>query len=297
MHKNTSSLGIVFAVINLTIALGCLFAQENKTSQITVVNKRDFETILNALFVAYPIDDGTREEWLTKIQKRDQAAAQLRFLGTNALPLLFDEVKIVGQIGKTNILLAVNRKAEISAAFQVIGPEAKPLVPNLIQELNAGRNPGNSAQALADIGGEEAGTALVRAITNPIPAVRESAAAAIEGFKDNPDIAKSAVKPLLECLNDKVPVLRPIAIDSLGVLGKEPTIVIPVLLQIAETDSDVVLRSAAIKSIGRFGTNALTAQATLHSIAISDNSDFVRKRAAQVSQDLEKEKVKGSLEK
>ena len=131
MHKNTSSLGIVFAVINLTIALGCLFAQENKTSQITVVNKRDFETILNALFVAYPIDDGTREEWLTKIQKRDQAAAQLRFLGTNALPLLFDEVKIVGQIGKTNILLAVNRKAEISAAFQVIGPEAKPLVPNL----------------------------------------------------------------------------------------------------------------------------------------------------------------------
>jgi HEAT repeat protein len=98
-------------------------------------------------------------------------------------------------------------------------------------------------------------------------------------------------------LNDKVPVLRPIAIDSLGVLGKEPTIVIPVLLQIAETDSDVVLRSAAIKSIGRFGTNALTAQATLHSIAISDNSDFVRKRAAQVSQDLEKEKVKGSLEK
>ena len=75
---------------------------------------------------------------------KERAAEDLRRLGTNTLAILLKRVKAVDQIDGTNASVAVERKLELQAAFQVLGREARPILPELIQEFRMGRSLGNT---------------------------------------------------------------------------------------------------------------------------------------------------------
>lgn len=255
-----STLILILAVDDLTR----LYAQE------TPLSRRQFQAILDSL-----------DSPFTKNPERNEAAAKLRDLGTNALPFLLEELKAVGRIEETNVLAATNRKVKVQTAFEVLGSRARPLVPELVAELNAGRSLGNAPHALAQIGGLEAGLALVQAITNANARIRASGASAVQYFKENREIAQAAVPALLLLLSDNSGPLRSMAANSLGTLKAESEQVIPALLRMAESDSDSVVRAAAVKSIANFRTDAAEVQARLEKIADSDKDEYVRRIAAQ----------------
>lgn len=215
-----------------------------------------------------------------------QAARMLHALGTNALPLLMAEVQTLGKIEATNIAGGVDLKMKLQAAFEVLGPKAKPLLPELISEFNAGQSLGITPFALAQIGGDRAGHALIHAMDNTNEQIRVSGVVAIQYFKHNPGIVKMAIPHLLQLLGDGSGVIRPTVADTLGLLRVEPSIVIPGLLKTAKNDSDPVVRAVAIKSIGRFGRDAICAKGSLKKIAETDKDAFVRKTAAQVAGSL-----------
>jgi HEAT repeat protein len=287
MCKRTLILAGIFL---FSIESNYLFAQVTNESSGMPLDRHQFRTILNALFIPYaPITNlEARTEWLRKNEERERAATQLRILGTNALPLLLEELESFDRIEETNTIEAKDRQVKIQAAFEVLGPEAKPLIPELVVDLKVGRNPGNAAQGLAEIGGNDAGLALVQAITNPVSVVRLSAASAITHFKDNREIATSAINPLLCCLADGSVVLRSVAVNALGTLEAKPDVVVPALLRVAETDPESILRAGAIQSIGRFGANAVSAETRLQTIAESDKSEDVRRMAIRVLQTIAK---------
>lgn len=234
------------------------------------LDQYQFQAILDAL-----------DSPFAKNQEQDRAAAKLRALGTNALPFLMAEVRTLGKIEATNLVAANDLKMKLQGAFKVLGSEAKPLLPELIAEFKAGRSLGVTPYALAQIGGDEAGRALVQAITNTNPQVRASGASAIEYFKTNSEMAKAATHSLLQLLSDSSGPLRALAASTLGTLGAGPDIVVPALLRIAESDPDSVVRAAAIRSIGRFGANAVSAKEGLNKIARADKDEDVRKLAVQ----------------
>jgi HEAT repeat protein len=194
---------------------------------------------------------------------------------------MMEELVAVGAIEATNVVAAMDRKLRLQAAFEVLGPVAKPLVPELIAELKAGRSLGNAAHALAQIGGDEAQRALIEAVTNADPRIRAAGAASVRYLRHNPEKSREAVPPLLVVLGDSSAVLRSVAADSLGILKAEPQHVIPALVQTAETDPHSVIRAVAIKSIQHFGTVPSDIQRRLQKIADTDADEHVRKMATR----------------
>jgi HEAT repeat protein len=83
-------------------------------------------------------------------------------------------------------------------------------------------------------------------------------------------------------LKDDSEFSRALAASVLGSLQQEPDAVIPDLLQVANNDSNFVVRVSAVKAIGRFGTNAAVVRTDLESIAARDQERSVR-RIAEVA--------------
>jgi hypothetical protein len=224
----------------------------------------------------------------TKTPQHARAAADLRNLGTNAMPLLLSQVKLLDTLKGTNSASALNQQTKLQAAFDVLGPQAKSLLPELVAEFKSGRNLGITAYALGRIGGAEAGHALVQAITNSSPQMRASGASSIEYFKGDPEVAASAVQPLLQLMTDRSGPLRSLAAAALGKLKTNPDTVIPALLRTLDTDPDAIVRATAAESIGRFGSDATPAAERLGRAAKSDGDEHVRTMAAQAIKELYK---------
>ncbi len=235
--------------------------------------KREFETVLKAL--GSPFETGPA---------RDEAAEVLRSMGTNALPFLRQELRTYERIESTKASPVTDRKLQLQAVFEVLGTNAAPLLPELIEDLHAGRNLGVAPYALARIGGEQAGIALVNAMTNSNLQIRISGAIAVRYFETNATVAEKAVVALSEILSHDSGVMRATAADTLGILERSPAFIVPVLLAAAQKDSDPVVRMVALKSLGRFGTNAIVAKSAIAEIANSDKDEDVRRLARQALQ-------------
>jgi HEAT repeat protein len=221
------------------------------------------------------------------LERRGQAVARLKYLGTNALPLLINELNYAADIEKTNKIEAIGFKVRIWAAFNELGSQAMPLIENLITNLNTDRNPGNAAQALANIGGPRASAALLNALTNPTVNVQISAASALAVCQNDDDLANEAVERLLNCLETGSAQMRGVAMNTLSTLKRKPEVVIPALLRIAKSDPEFVLRAYAIQSIGCFGTNAISAKTDLEIISKADGNNTVQKTAKRILASLE----------
>jgi len=266
-----------FIIISCTIQITS-FAEENATE----TPKWKFDEILDALIITNASNTNTvvmPKGWL---ERRSQAVAQLHALGTNALPLLIEELHYAASMEKTNAVEAINLKTRIAYAFKVLGPEADPLIPQLIIDLDSNRDPGNAAQALADIGEPAGGFALVEALTNPAPRVQISAATSLAFFKMDSDVANAAIPSLLWCLEVNSITLRSVSMNTLSTLRARPEIVLPALLKIAENDQEPILRAYAVQAIGRFGTNAISMESDLRELSDSDKNELVRRTAKRV---------------
>jgi hypothetical protein len=245
----------------------------------------EFEAMLHALWFLPkdPITNRSDMEAFRKQEKEKQAAEEkLRQLGTNALPRLLEEVRAVGRIEATNRSAAFVPSMQLASAFAVLGSEARPLLPMLIEEFRAGRSIGPCVAAFQHIGGTDCGLILVSGLTNSDPLIRNGAVSVLSSFATNREVARSAVHPLLQLLKDDLEFSRALAASVLGSFRQEPETVVPRLLQVAKDDSDFVVRVSAIKAIGRFGTNATIVKADLEGIAATDRERSVR-RIAEVA--------------
>lgn len=245
--------------------------------------KDDFSAILDALVVPLPegrLSEPQRQALAEQRKAQQEAVEKLRQLGTNALPRLMEEVQAVGRVEMTNRNAAMNGTRRIARAFEILGGDARPLLPLLIEELHTGRSIGPSMAGIVNIGGTDAGLALVPGLTNSDPDIRNWTMSALSYFATNHDVALVAVHPLLLLLKDDSAFSRALAASVLGSLQQEPDAVIPALLQVAKNDSDFVVRASAIKAIGRFGTNAAIVKTDLEGIAATDQDARVRRIAS-----------------
>jgi hypothetical protein len=283
------SYAIFFAVVCVVGAAVTASLVCQKTNSARVESPRqdtdDFITILHALVAPLPegrVSELDKETLSTRRKEEQEAVEKLRQLGTNAFPRLMEEVRAVGSVEATNRNAAVDATRRLARAFEVLGDDARPLLPLLIDELHSGRSVGPSIVGIVNIGGTDAGLALVRGLTNSDPVIRNWTLSALSGFATNREVALSVVQPLRRLLKDDSQFSRALAASVLGTFGQEPHAVIPDLLQVAKNDSDFVVRASAIKAVARFGTNAVIAMTDLEGIAANDPERRVR-RIAEVA--------------
>jgi hypothetical protein len=240
--------------------------------------------ILEGLTLSLPTVSSTnnRAALAEGLRRRQDAIEKLRADASGYLPQLMEEVYAVGHIEATNQNAAASRTAQLALAFEALGSEARPLLPKLEDEFNAGRSIGPCVAAFQHIGGTDCGLILVSGLTNSDRLIRNAAMSTLSGFATNRDVAIFAVRPLLQLLKDDSEFSRALAASVLGSLQQEPDAVIPDLLQVANNDSNFVVRVSAVKAIGRFGTNAAVVRTDLESIAARDQERSVR-RIAEVA--------------
>lgn len=280
---------LVLASITGVIVMFSFFAHNADPARVRTPHQQvdEFSTILYELVVSLPegpINESEREA-LAKQRKQEQKAVEkLQQLGTNCLPRLMAEVRAVGRVEATNRVAAMEPTRRITRAFEILGTDAKPLLPMLVEELHTGRSVGPSMAGIVKIGGTDAGIALVRGLTNSDSTIRNWTMSALSSFASDRDVSLAAVPSLLRLLKDDFGFSRALAASVLGTLRQEPDTVIPTLIQLAKNDSDFVVRSSAIKAIGRFGTNAAPVKADLDGIAVADKEASVRRIAAVAAQ-------------
>lgn len=283
MPKNRVAVILVGIIVVMIAVLAVQFLTAGRApqNQTSVNQSQGINDILEALVVSLPTVSSTnnREALSDGLRRRQDAMDKLRANAADMLPKLMQEVYAVGMVEATNRRAAALRTARLALAFEVLGDDARPLLPKLEEEFNAGRSIGPCIAAFMHIGGTDSGLILVSGLTNSDSLIRDAAMSVLSSFATNREVAHSAVHPLLSLLKDSSEFSRALAASVLGSLRREPDIVIPSLLQVAKNDSDFVVRVSATKAIGRFGTNAAMVKPELEGIAERDREASVRRIA------------------
>jgi HEAT repeat protein len=194
---------IALALVAIGIVLWLLL---ERTPAEPVYQGKELHTWLNDLITG-PILQGDYAG-----PTHDAAADAIRHMGTNALPALLADLhtkdsgfkqELIEKLQKHPFLKpyiheADERRGKAAEAFRVLGPLAKPAIPELVLILKDPETSEESAFCLAFIGADGI-PLLVQALTNSDPQVRCCAAWAVgsEGAA-----ARSAVPALLGMLND-----------------------------------------------------------------------------------------------
>jgi hypothetical protein len=257
-------------------------SQETDAEQPSAIEHREldsFESILDALVWLGSTNAASAKE---AFQRSKLAEKKLRKMGPNVLPLLKSEVRRVGAIRATNRQAATAPSAGVEAAFALLGKEAEPLTEELIEKFYSGRSIGAAIVGLTHINSTKAGLALVSALTNADPYIHSGAMSGLSTFTEDEGVSKAVIAPTLQLLNGKSQLSRAVAALSLGSHRPIPEIVLPELLRVAQQDEDFVVTSTAVKSIGRYGTNAIAMVPKLKAIARDDVNYRVR-RAAEIA--------------
>jgi hypothetical protein len=196
---------------------------------------------------------------------RDEARQKLEALGTNALPDLMAEVVALGRLQKqdrTNYESSPDvskRNRSLLIAFQILGPVAEPLVPDLVRAFKDGTMPQKAGQLLPMIDKNVASQTFIESLTNEQLTVRIMAAGSLSatGLGTNAETITNTVRQLIECLNYESaerdsPGLRAASAGTLGYLKLEPGVTVPALLARLKVENQLVCRTAIIKALGRF---------------------------------------------
>jgi len=194
----------------------------------------------------------------------------LRQMGTNTLPFLLKRLgtkdsrikpKIEEWAGKQDVIRvrlndnAHKDRATAVAAFEILGPVAKPAIPDLQKMLNNTDNDFQVANALAGIG-PDAIPALTNTWSHSKPAIRRSGFTALVDMGTN---AETALPFLVMALRDADPDIRWAAALAMWHVGStQPALVIPPLVKSLD-ESDTRVSRTAIGSLGRFGARAKAA--------------------------------------
>lgn len=190
-------------------------------------------------------------------EKRQRAQEAIQEMGTNALPALLAmlnsedspfTLKLIELLGKPSVLrlhfmTAYDRRLLAHYGLEALGAAAKPAIPALAERLNHGDMPGQSANALARIGGADALPPLTQALTHEDQQVRYATVLALGQLGRQ---SEQAVPLLLSLLAQPDPKMRFHAALALGEMGKRPTVVVPALIRaLGDADSNVRRGAAA----------------------------------------------------
>lgn len=234
-------------------------------------------------------------EWLPQTAGvPSEADEAIRQIGTNALPCLLkwiayepSPIRNFAFYRLTRISPALahplsdfpmrNRAAEAEYAFLILGPAARGAVPELARLAINAKDLQASIRcvgALRSVGPDSV-PGLTAIISNPNAKPRFLAINCLQQFGTK---SLSAIPALLNCLNDKSPIIVSAAAEALGTLALEPTIVIPALTATLQS-TNAQCRAGAVRGLGNF-TNASALAAPPLRRALRDQDPLVRIEAA-----------------
>jgi len=231
------------------------------------------------------------------------AVTAVREIGTSALPSLLRKlsykdpawIKIldcgISKISFNRLHLGKEMSECVEAlnGFEALGPLASPAVPSLTTMLSNPLFAFDAALALGSIG-SDAVPALIQGLQSSNAAARSSAALALGTIsrKDKTAGSEAMIKKVAELLQDTDPEVRVAAAKALG-NSDLPGITVPALIE-SLSDSSCRVRWISARSLGCYGTNAMTAVPALE-IARLDTEAMVRSTAsAAIQQILESSK-------
>lgn len=226
-------------------------------------------------------------DWLKLYQNSDngssdeqKAAAAIRSIGTNSLPVLINWVE---SNDSDEQFLAKN-------GFQILGTAAQPAVQPLGKMLVS------TNQVISLIAGECLGhigapalPELLAGLTNRQFRVGTAAALAIVELGTN---ASPAIPILLRHLQHPNHFYRERAADALGNLGIEPETVIPALARLLKDDSKAA-RYLALRGLENFESRARPAVPTITDL-LADPEESIRETATNVLRKIAPETLKNT---
>jgi hypothetical protein len=245
-------------------------------------------------------------------EQREEAAAAIRHMRTNALPLLLiwatpKPSQLRPKIGSFLLRCPYSltpaalrrwagtrpgqtRANEARLGFMILDADAAPAIPELARlATNSTASYENSAWAISTLGniGPQAFPALLTVILNSGTASRSAAIHQIAKFGTN---ALPALLVLIGLLNDSNAQVTCSSAVAIGDLGLSPDISVPALTKCLHRPHrpDPRLRMVAAGALRKFGSAAHVAIPELQK-AISEESDPFAKRTLQlILRDLEK---------
>ena len=209
-----------------------------------------------------------------------ESARALRQMGTNTLPWLIAPLKASDPPWKARAvdwfrevlnkdlsgqLVARDRQRSLMA-FQVLGPVARPLIPEIAAMMtNANPEIADAAfSALTRIGTPECVPPLIQTLTNGSAILRPAVVVSLGSLRG---VARDAVPGLVATLNNQNESenLRFEAARALGLIGRDPQLVVPALIRALGETNVYVVRAAAV-ALGAFGADAESGLPALRSL-------------------------------
>ncbi len=241
-----------------------------------------------ALIPREPRYDGrTLSEWIADSAPRKspdpeqtRAVEAVRHIGTNGLPWL---VKWIGAKEPAWQLKLINKPSRLPLwirhrvlprlfrinsyhfhqrlaldGFVILGPEAAPAVPDLLQIVASSPNGSPASGALEDIGIAGLPPAL-NVLTNRANSAEVRVAAAIWITRTDPKAESEMIVSLMaQCLRDRNPKVTRLAAGVLANRRAEPELVVPILIS-SLTNLDFNARLGATFGLRQYGERATSA--------------------------------------
>jgi hypothetical protein len=229
--------------------------------------------------------------------EQTRAIEAVRHIGTNGLPWLVKwigakeppdwQIKLITansrlprwvRLRLLPSLFGINsyygRRRQALDGFLILGPQAAPAVPDLLQIMASSPNGSPASAALDDVGIAGLPTAL-NIMTNRSNAIELRVAAGVWISHTDPKTENEMVVSLMtQCVRDKNPKLTPIAARMLANRRAEPELVVPVLAKQLR-DPNPEMRGNAVSGLRQYGPGVASVVPELVS-AIHDPHPVVR---------------------
>lgn len=243
--------------------------------------------------------DSWLEEWShSDYDRTDPAAAAIKAIGTNGLPLLLNRLS-QEESPMRNLLRAacrsiriklsgpISRQLGAAEAINLLGADASAALPVLTNLMSNRRYQMQATIALAGIG-HDGVAVLIQTLTNRDWSLREVAAGALaEARSDFDEVIPALIETIKAGVHDEHDdLIRGAAGDALVRLQKKPEIVVPALSQLLVSSPESDTREFAARLLGGFGSDAKTAVPLLLQ-ALTDKDKDVRDGARQALNNID----------
>jgi HEAT repeat protein len=211
-------------------------------------------------------------DWLEHLYSQnprvaEEAAAQLRALGPDALP----EIREVLSDPAADVAL---QKAALKACG-LLGTDAAPAVDVVAAHLSDPELTEEAALALSFMG-RDAYAPLREAAGSEDPVLRRESLRSLGKLRERAPLDARAVVPhLLKGLTDSDAGVRTVATTYLGILNDEAAAVVPALIEVLK-DEDPEVRAAAATALGSFGERGVAAIPALKKATGDGHEDVAR---------------------
>lgn len=254
-----------------------------------------------AFWTSEPVYAGRRASaWIRDLQGRSQAEREraesaLRAMGTNVLPVIRRQLYVQDSTLKLTLvhliwrqdrvrfrlMLARSWRARAAMACGVLGAEAQPLIPDLLESAKGDFVSFELAVGAMTQIGEVGIPQFVGALTNANPRVRQAGARVLGALGPK---GKAGLGVLVKSLRDPDAQVRVNASAALGAIGVgSPEVVDGLANALGDANSEV--RDNALDALGQLG---LPARAAIPAVVqlLSDPDELVRSDATNVLETL-----------